>query len=276
MSEIKWISVQTDIFDNRKIKIIEKMPGGDSIIVIWMKLLCLAGQTNDNGSIYLTPEIPYTEDMLATVLGRDLSVVRSALSVFEKLNMIEIVDDFISLPSWEKYQNIEGMERVREQTKKRVQNYRERQKKLLSDKCNVTVTLRNAPEEDIQIEKEKEYIDTPSNWQPDGNQMATKAPLIEELFLKFWKAYPKKVGKQDALKSFKKIKPSKELVEKMVSVIEDAKNTEQWTKNGGQYIPNPSTWLNQGRWDDDISTYTRRSTSEGREISNDRFAGIDY
>lgn len=132
-----------------------------------------------------------------------------------------------------------------------------------------------------------------TNWQPDGNQLATQDSIgkdsigknidipsfqtpIEELFLKFWKAYPKKVGKQDALKSFKKIKPSKELVDKMVSVIEDAKNTEQWTKNGGQYIPNPSTWLNQGRWDDDISTYTRRSTSEGREISNDRFAGIDY
>lgn len=132
-----------------------------------------------------------------------------------------------------------------------------------------------------------------TNWQPDGNQLATQDSIgkdsignnidipsfqtpIEELFLKFWKAYPKKVGKQDALKSFKKIKPSKELVDKMVSVIEDAKNTDQWTKNGGQYIPNPSTWLNQGRWDDDISTYTRRSSSEGREISNDRFAGIDY
>ena len=132
-----------------------------------------------------------------------------------------------------------------------------------------------------------------TSWQPDGNQLATQDSIgkdsignnidipsfqtpIEELFLKFWKAYPKKVGKQDALKSFKKIKPSKELVDKMVSVIEDAKNTDQWTKNGGQYIPNPSTWLNQGRWDDDISTYTRRSSSEGREISNDRFAGIDY
>lgn len=276
MSDIKWISVQTDIFDNRKIKIIEKMPGGDSIIVIWMKLLCLAGQTNDNGSIYLTPEIPYTEDMLATVLGRDLSVVRSALSVFEKLNMIEIVNDIISLPSWSKYQHIEGMERVREQNRLRKQKQREREREQNLLESHVTSRDSHALEEDIQIEKEKEYINTPSNWQPDGDQMATKAPLIEELFLKFWKAYPKKVGKQDALKSFKKIKPSKELVDKMVRVIEDAKNTEQWTKNGGQYIPNPSTWLNQGRWDDDVSTYTRRSTSEGREISNDRFAGIDY
>lgn len=155
-----------------------------------------------------------------------------------------------------------------------------------------------------------------TNWQPNGNQMATqdsigkvsidkniyissfsgdltatndeemtkidpqmtklKTPLIEELFLKFWKAYPKKVGKQDALKSFKKIKPNQELVDKMISVINDAKDTEQWTKNGGQYIPNPSTWLNQGRWEDDISTYTRRTSAEGRTIESDRYADIPY
>ena len=99
---------------------------------------------------------------------------------------------------------------------------------------------------------------------------------IEELFLTFWKAYPKKVGKQDALKSFKKVNPSKEMVEQMVSVIEEAKKTEQWTKSNGQYIPNPSTWLNQGRWEDDISTYPGKSTSEGRTVNEDRFAGINY
>lgn len=132
-----------------------------------------------------------------------------------------------------------------------------------------------------------------TSWQPDGNQLATQDSTgkdsignsiytpsfqtpIEESFLVFWRAYPKKVGKQDALKSFKKIKPSKELLDKMVAVIEEAKNTEQWTKNNGQYIPNPATWLNQGRWEDDISTYSRRTSAEGRQIEEDRFSGVNF
>ena len=56
MADIKWIKIVTDMFDNRKIRQIECLPDGDSIIVIWMKLLCLAGQTNDNGMVYFTKD----------------------------------------------------------------------------------------------------------------------------------------------------------------------------------------------------------------------------
>lgn len=63
MAEVKWIKIATEIFDNRKIKQIENLPDGDSIIVIWFKLLCLAGNINDNGMVYFTQEIPYTEQM---------------------------------------------------------------------------------------------------------------------------------------------------------------------------------------------------------------------
>lgn len=266
MADVKWIHLQSDIFDNRKIKLIEKMPEGDTIVVIWMKILCLAGQTNDNGNVYLTPEIPYTDEMLATVIDRPISTVRLALDTFEKLGMIKVIDNFIYLPSWEKYQNVEGLEKIREQTRKRVANYRERQKQIqASNDVTLHVTQCNAPD------KNREDIDKNNIYTP-----SFQTPVLEELFLKFWKAYPKKVGKQDALKAFKKIKPTEELVDQMVNVIYDAKNTEQWTKNNGQYIPNPSTWLNQGRWEDDISTYSRKTTAEGRTIEEDRFANIDF
>ena len=82
MADVKWIKVATDIFDNRKIKQIEIMPEGDSIIVIWIKLLCLAGSINDRGQIYLTQEIPYTDQMLATQFGRPLPIVKLALKVY--------------------------------------------------------------------------------------------------------------------------------------------------------------------------------------------------
>jgi predicted phage replisome organizer len=159
MADVKWIKVSTDMFESsRKIKQIEVMPEGDTILVIWLKLLLLAGNVNDGGNIYITPEIPYTDEMLANELRRPLATVRMALSIFEKFGMIEIIDDILRLSSWEKYQNIEGLEKIREQNRKRVAKCRE--KKLLSSgsvTSNVTVTLRNGIEGDGDKDKEKEF-----------------------------------------------------------------------------------------------------------------------
>lgn len=74
----------------------------------------------------------------------------------------------------------------------------------------------------------------------------------QEYFSIFWASYPKKVGKGAAEKSWKKIKPTKDLLEKMLNAIETAKQSMQWNKDNGQYIPNPTTWLNQKRWEDEI------------------------
>ena len=103
MKDVKCIKVSTDMFNsNRKIKQIELMPEGDAILVIWLKLMLLAGNVNDGGAIYLTPEIPYTDEMLANELRRPITTVRLALSTFERFGMIEIVDDILMLSSWEK------------------------------------------------------------------------------------------------------------------------------------------------------------------------------
>ena len=124
MADIKWIKIVTDMFDNRKIRQIECLPDGDSIIVIWMKLLCLAGQTNDNGMVYFTKDIPYTEQMLAQQFNRPLTTIQMALKTFEQFGMVELVDNILHISNWEKYQNIEGMEKIREQTRKRVAKHR--------------------------------------------------------------------------------------------------------------------------------------------------------
>ncbi len=153
MAEIKWIKIATEVFDNRKIRQIEIMPEGDSILVIWFKLLCLAGNVNDKGMIYFTNEIPYTDQMLAAQFNRPLTTVQMALNLFQRFGMIEVIDDIIKVSSWEKYQNIEGMEKIRAQTRARVAAYREKQKIL---DCNVTsnatVTCGNGT--DIDIDKE--------------------------------------------------------------------------------------------------------------------------
>ena len=133
MAEIKWIKIVTDIFDNRKIKQIESLPEGDTIIVIWFKLLCLAGVINDSGNIYITDEIPYTDETLSTQFNRPLKTIQLAMKTFQAFGMVEIIDDILKISNWENYQNIEGMEKVREQNRLRKQRQREREKLLLEE-----------------------------------------------------------------------------------------------------------------------------------------------
>ena len=167
MSDVKWIKLQVDIFDNRKIKQIKAMPTGSDVLLMWFQLLCLAGRINDGGQVYITPEIPYTEKTLSTEFGIPIDTVKIGLTVFQQFGMIEIVDDFLRLSSWEKYQNADELERIKEQTRKRVARHREKKKLELTGTTqkdgkkmsNVTETLpvtqRNAleREEDIDLDK---------------------------------------------------------------------------------------------------------------------------
>ena len=152
MAEVKWIKIVTDIFNNKKIRIIESMPEGDAIIVIWFKLLMLAGNINEGGNVFFTRDIPYTDQMLSTLFNRPVTTVQLALKTFVEFNMIDIFDDIIHVSNWEKYQNVEGMEKIREQTRARVAKYRENKRLQCNVTCNATVTDGNA----IDIEEDKE------------------------------------------------------------------------------------------------------------------------
>lgn len=155
--DVKWIKLATNIFDNRKIRQIECLPDGYAIIVMWVKLLCLAGNINDSGMVYFTKEIPYTEQMLATQFNMPLATVQLALKTFDHFEMIEVIDNVLHISNWEKYQNVDGLDRIREQTRKRVAKHRENQKLLGGNAdCNVTVTQCNATEEDKEEERDKE------------------------------------------------------------------------------------------------------------------------
>ena len=144
MAEVKWIKLTTDMFDNRKIKHLRRLPDGDSIVLIWVMLLTMAGRCNAGGMIFLTENIPYTPKMLADELDFEESTVVLALNALEDLNMVS-KNYHYSISGWEEYQNIEGMERIREQTRKRVAKYRENKNILpCNATCNATVTECNA------------------------------------------------------------------------------------------------------------------------------------
>lgn len=159
MADVKWIKIAVDIFDNRKIKQIESMPDGESLLIIWFKLLCLAGNVNDGGLIYLTKEIPYTDEMLATQFNKPLANVRLALKTFEAFGMIEIINNMILLSSWEKYQNTDKLAEMREKNRERQKRYYNRQKEKLiaapNENKTSDLTLGITSADAIDIDKSK-------------------------------------------------------------------------------------------------------------------------
>lgn len=177
MAEVKWIKLAVDIFDNRKIKQIERMPEGDALIVIWLKLLVLAGNVNDNGLVYFTREIPYTDQLLSTEFNRPQTVIQLALATFQRFGMIEIVEDVIHISNWEKYQNIDGLEKIREQNRIRQKNWYDRHKTLQLAERNVTpnvsITLHNATDIDKEKELDKDIeieVDSKNNYKNTHTQ----------------------------------------------------------------------------------------------------------
>ena len=157
MADVKWIKITTDMFDNRKVKHLRRLPDGNNIVLIWVMLLTMAGRCNANGMVFLTENIPYTPKMLADELDFEENTVILALQALENLNMIVTDSGFFAIAGWQEYQNIDGMDKIREQNRIRQANFKQRQKLIKSNVTdNVTVTEGNATEEDIEEDKEKE------------------------------------------------------------------------------------------------------------------------
>lgn len=186
---MKWIKIVTDIFDDEKILLIESMPERDGIIVIWFKLLCLAGKQNNGGVFMLNDRIPYTDEMLATIFRRPLNTVRLALQTFEQFGMVEIINGTVTIPNWGKHQSIESMQSRKEYLREYMREYRKKQKEIA---CNSSANdeyvnskcLRKQHvnaldiEGDIEGDIEKDYYaDKPQKKQPK----TFRPPTIEEV-----------------------------------------------------------------------------------------------
>lgn len=162
-----WIKLSTGIFDDEKIKLIELLPEGDSLLIIWLKLLCFAGKTDNDGVFKLTEKIPYNEEMLAGVFNRKLTTVRTALKVFQDYGMLEIIDGAYALPNWVKYQNdSDALSKSKEKNRIRQKKWYDKHKKPLlestlqkpnvrSNDYNVSLTPTEEELEEV-VDKEKD------------------------------------------------------------------------------------------------------------------------
>ncbi len=185
MANLQWIKLCIDYLNDEKIQLIEMMPGGDALANVWIKLLCLAGKTNDQGLIYLTPEMHYTDQMLAIKFRKNEGTIRVALETFQKLKMIQInKDQTIFVTNWHKHQNVEGMEKIRELGRKRAARHRKYRK--ITDENN-SVTLRNVTHNvtrndevtlrndiDIELDKDKDIYTKESERKTESKSDETK------------------------------------------------------------------------------------------------------
>ena len=210
MSDVEWIKITVGMFDNRKIKHIRKLPEGNDIVLIWVMLLTMAGRCNAGGFIYLTENIPYTVKTLADELGFNESTIATALDVLDRFDMVKWEDELLSIPGWEEYQNAEKLEKVREQTRKRVTEYREKQRKKgeslecnakcnaeNSVTCNAGVTLQPALHDALRNgDVTQQNKNKNKNKEKDIKNIAhDEMRNAQELFEKLWKSYPCKKGK---------------------------------------------------------------------------------
>lgn len=160
MAEIEWIKVYPKTFrTSRKISAIEQMKNGDTMIVIWFKLLCLAGEINDGGTIYITPQKPFDSASLAYEVRRPRAVVDTAIKVFEEHGMI-FRDDagFIQIVNWEKYQSTDRMAEIREKDRerKRLKRAAEKQTQKQDDSTTCPRTVHGQSTDSPPIEEEEE------------------------------------------------------------------------------------------------------------------------
>ena len=152
MGEVKWIKLSVDIFDDEKIEAIGTLPDGNMIQLVWIKLLCLAGKCNEGGLLMVTRELPYTDEMLAKRFDMEIGQVQRALDIFQRAEMIEVIENIYMVSNWAKYQSTQSLEEMKAKHRERQRNYVERKKqKLMEEKkkeddikddviCDVTMT----------------------------------------------------------------------------------------------------------------------------------------
>ena len=159
MADVKWIKIVTDIFDDEKMLMIETMPSADSIIVIWFKLLTFSGKQNNDGVFLMSNRIAYTDEMLAAIFRRDINIVRLALKTFEQFGMIEIIENVITIPNWNKHQTLDAYEKKKERDRLYQAERRANQRALIEQSSDKSSDSQPTQSSDVAIsdrEEEKE------------------------------------------------------------------------------------------------------------------------
>ena len=196
-SDVKWIKITTDIFDDEKILMIESMPSADSIIVIWLKLLTFAGKQNNDGVFLMSNRIAYTDEMLACIFRRDINLVRLALNTFQQFGMIEIIEKVITIPNWNKHQTLDAYEKKKERDRLYQSERRAKQRLLASGSSEESSDSKTTPSSDIAISEREEEREKESE---RDNNISADLQSVVDLYHSICVSYPRIRSLSDARK----------------------------------------------------------------------------
>ena len=285
MADVKWIKITTDIFDDEKILMIESMPSADSIIVIWLKLLTFAGKQNNDGVFLMSNRIAYTDEMFACIFRRDVNLVRLALKTFEQFGMIEIIENVITIPNWNKHQSLDAYEKKKERDRLYQAERRANQRALIAQSSDTSSDSRTTQSSDVAFsdkEKDKEKESDRDNKKNSATQ-PSKAD-VDAFFESIWELYPVKKGKGQVSDTKRKVlyKIGYDRLEQAINrYLTELKRDASWRKP-----QNGSTFFNSGYVDYLDENYVPNQVSSGgrkeilpdwfgkRELDNDEKAAI--
>lgn len=222
MADVKWIKITTDIFDDEKILLIESLPDAYSIIVVWFKLLCLAGKQNNSG-VFMMGQIAYTDKMLATIFRMKEATVQLALQTFEQFGMVEIIDGVITIPNWGKHQNLDQLENRKEFMRNYMKEYRAKQKALTSGGCDSKPSCKpnskpNVRQADKDIEEDK---DKKKNKKKEIKTYSDDPELNQAIlaFMEFRKSIKKPMTDRAVELLIKKLNDMTPMIDEQIEII---------------------------------------------------------
>ena len=274
-SDVKWIKITTDIFDDEKILLIESLPDSYAIITVWFKLLCLAGKQNNSG-VFMLGQIAYTDKMLATIFRMKESTVTMALQTFEQFGMVKIVGGVITIPNWGKHQNLDQLESKKEYMRNYMNEYREKQRALTSSKTNCKT---NSKTNVSQAEGDKEG-ESDTELDIRGREQEP-APLqqIADLYNSICKSFPAIRSLSDARKKAIKARLNTYSVEDFKAMFEKAEassflkgtNERNWTATFDWLIKDSNmAKVLDGNYDDRKKTGGRKEIVPTWMLSDDK------
>jgi len=266
-----WLKLQKDFFKRHDIKYIQSLPDGYLIAFFYLKLM--VESVDHDGELRFSPEIPYNDSMLASVTDTPVEIVTEGMKTLKDLGMV-IVDEngTIFIPKVMKMigsaSDTDGARRVR--------RHREKQQALQNvtpSLQEVTHTVTNDNESKSKSKSKSKSIKETISEKNSAEILPIVGEVIsedEKMFSEFWAAYPKKVDKKGSERAFKNIKKLKSVFPEIMSALEIQKQSEQWSKNNGQFIPNPTTYIHQERWTavtetDEIQTKIKETVKQNYE-----------
>lgn len=240
-----WIKLRENFMTSDAVDFLMGQKEGANYVVLY-QMLCLK-TANTGGELSRTIGemiIPYDVDKITRDVkwfSKDTVIV--ALELYKKLGLIfKNENGNLVISNYDKMVGSETQSAIYKQDKKQLENFQPNSNRYKDTKILDNKSI------DIDI---------------DNNISMNKK---EDLFELFWKEYPKKIAKGNTEKWFSKNKPNKELVDKMILQIERFKDTKDWKKENGQFIPYPTSWLNAKMWEDEFETETEKEEKLDKEI----------